>query len=204
MKSREDLLLFARNKRNFFYRTTAMYAITLALAVVLFALFNDNVTLVFVMAAIVIIQTLIYFTVILPKHKMPPKIKATEGEIVKLHREKFEVNVMKTHSYSTVRKPYSKYWRDSYTLTVFVKDSGGNIVSHSASGVSSAVCDFFSVGDKVLLVTGVLLPLPLDTADSRTICPICGELGPTRSVAPNEVEGPCSSWACSCIRRARK
>ena len=178
MKSREDIILYAKSKRNSFYKITAQYAFTFVMVIILFILCWDNVTLVFVGSAIIIVQTLLYFLLILPKYKTPPKIKTVEGEIVKLHREKFEVNVMKTYNYSTVRKPYSKYWRDSFTLTVFVKDAEGNIDSHVSKGVSEGICDFFSVGDKVLLITGVLLPLPLDTSDGRTLCPICGELEP--------------------------
>ncbi len=177
MTDREALIAYAKGRRRSFAVRLAAYILSVALIIALTVLFFDNVTIMFLLAAALILL-IVLFARTYPKIKAPLTIKVVDGEIVKLHREKLEVNVMKTHNYSMVRKPYSNYYRDSFTMTVFVKAGNGEVIPHVASGLSSGICDYYSVGDRVLLISGILLPVPTNIKDTRGICPLCGELEP--------------------------
>ncbi len=178
MQNRSTLIAYARRRRTRFDIFLLCFTVPFLALLSLAVLFYESVTPFFILTAVLIILVFLFFR-LLPSYRAPLKIRAVEGEIIKVHSQKFEVNVMKTHSYSLVRKPYSNYYKDSFTLTLFIKDASGKITPHTVSGASESLCRYYSVGDRVLQISGVRLPMVLEAKDKRPICPICGAIEPS-------------------------
>ncbi len=177
MQERAQLISYAKKRRCCFIIFLCCFTVLFLTLLSLAILFYDSVTLLFVFVAALVIISFLFFR-FLPNYRAPLKIRAVEGEIIKVYSQKFEVNVMKTSSYSLVRKPYSNYYKDSFTLTLFIMEADGRITPHTVPCVSESLCQYYSTGDKVLLISGVGLPIAIDTKDKRPICPLCGAIEP--------------------------
>lgn len=171
--TKEQILSEIRAKRVKFiaFLLSSLAIVTMCVLAGIFFFHN---TLILFLAVSVLALTLFLTATNFNKLKAPFVITQRQGIIRKCHIEKFERNTMKTTSYSLVRKPYSNYFEDSYALSLFIEADGKTLMKR-AKNLSFAVCDYYKVGDRVLLISGCPLPLPLDSEDKRIINPITCE-----------------------------
>ncbi len=171
--TKEQILSEIRAKRIKFiaFLLSSLAAVILCVLAGIFFYYN---TLILFLAAAVLAITLFLTATNFSKLKAPFVIIQKQGIIKKCHIEKFERNTMKTTSYSLARKPFSNYFEDSYALSLFI-EADGKMLMKRAKNLSFAVCDYYKVGDRVLLISGCSLPLALDTEDKRIINPITCE-----------------------------
>lgn len=171
--TKEEIIEFMKKKRKHFILFLIAVFLPIVLAIAMGIIFFYNTVVLFI-AVVVFSISLFLLSTNYQTFKAPFVIKQTEGIIKKCHIEKFERNTMKTSSYSLVRKPYSNYFEDTYALSLFI-ETNGKTVMKKAKNLSFAICDYYKVGDKVLLISGCKLPLSVNTSDKRILNPISCE-----------------------------
>lgn len=171
--TKEQIIEAIKRKRIKFILFLLLTFIPITVAILAGVFFYYN-TLTLFLSAVVLAMALFLAATSYPRLKAPLVIREAEGVIKKCHIEKFERNTMKTSSYSLVRKPYSNYFEDTYALSLFI-EADGKTVMKRVKNLSFAVCDYYKVGDRVLLISGCPLPLALDSRDKRRLNPLICE-----------------------------
>ena len=99
------------------------------------------------------------------------------GKIVDLFYDVRHVNVMKTTSYSIVRKPHSSYWKRENRLRISVSEDG-QIKLLEINQVTEKQAEYYNQGDTVLRIPNTRFPVSAKYVGGRWLCPICGEFNP--------------------------